>query len=62
MHPPADAKNALTKPLALISFCYCFVSRLAQGRFYRDFQNFYEAVHGRSSTEEEWLQYTAGNA
>ena len=26
------------------------------------FQNFYEAVHGRSSTEEEWLQYTAGNA
>ena len=26
------------------------------------FKNFYEAVHGRSSTEEEWLQYTAGNA
>ena len=36
MHRLADAKNALTKPLALISFCYCFVSRLAQGRFYRE--------------------------
>ena len=36
MHRLADAKNALTKPLALISFCYCFVSRLAPGRFFRD--------------------------
>ena len=36
MHLLADAKNALTKPLALISFCYCFVSRLAPGRFFRD--------------------------
>ena len=35
MHHPADAKNALTKPLALISFCYCFVSRFRQGRFFR---------------------------
>ena len=35
MHLLADAKNALTKPLALISFCYCFVSRFRQGRFFR---------------------------
>ena len=35
MHRLADAKNALTKPLALISFCYCFVSRFRQGRFFR---------------------------
>ena len=37
MHLLADAKNALTKPLALISFCYCFVSRLAPGRFFRGY-------------------------
>ena len=29
MHHRADAKNALTKPLALISFCCCFASRVA---------------------------------
>ena len=39
MHHPADAKNALTKPLALISFCYCFVSRFRQGRFFRAYHH-----------------------